>query len=198
MLSSSGDDFQRIDVKMIKITNERFQEHPAKNSFHIKGGNAAKLEYPDAFFDIILAIRVLLYTSCWESVLTEIHRSLKPTGVFVCTFFYRFSPQWFSTVLFYRPLLPIINLIKGRSIKSLLLRFKGEPLPFSYRKFVRALSNLGFRDIQVRHSEFTYFPFNRLFPTISSRLALKPESLLHDSRVFAWLCSVCMVKAMKP
>jgi ubiquinone/menaquinone biosynthesis C-methylase UbiE len=194
-----GQEIHGIDIseKMIKVAQERLRDNPAKNRFHLKTGNAEKLDYPDAFFDAILAIGVLRYMSCWEGALSEIYRSLERGGVFACTFFYRFSPQWFSTVLFYRPLLPIISLLKGRSIKSMLLRIKSEPLPFSYRRFLKTLSALGFRDIEIRHSGFTYFPVDKLFPTLSSRLALRLGSMFHDSQIFGWLGSVCIVKALK-
>ncbi len=194
-----GQEIHGLDIseKMIEVAGERFQNHPAKNRLHIAVGDATNLGNPDAFFDAILAVGVLRYMTRWETALAEIYRSLKRGGVFVCTFFYRFSPQWFSMVLLEKPLLPIISFIKGRSIKSLPTRLKAEPLPFSYRRFVQILSILGFRDLQIRHSGFTFFPFDRLFPLISSRLALKLESSLHDSSIFGWLGSICIVKAMK-
>jgi ubiquinone/menaquinone biosynthesis C-methylase UbiE len=198
-LSNIGQEIYGIDIseKMIKVAQERLRDNPEKNRVHFKIGNAEKLDYPDSYFSAILAVGVLRYMSSWECALSEAYRSLERGGVFVCTFFYRFSPQWLSTVLFYRPLLPIISLLKGRSIKSLLLHIESEPLPFSYRRCLRTLSTLGFRNIETSHSGFTYFPVDKLFPTLSSRLAVRLGSMFRDSQILGWLGSVCIVKATK-
>ncbi len=51
--------------------------------------------------------------------------------------------------------------------------------------------------MEVQHSGFDVFPFNRLFPTTSRRLYLKLEASLFDSHKLGWLGSICIVKGVK-
>ena len=128
--------------------------------------------------------------------LSEVKRVLKPGGVVVLTFYYRFSLHWFSQIFLYRPLLPLILLLKRKPLRDCLLHYKAEPLPFSYRKFKKVFIEIGFKDLEVQHSGFTIFPINRLFPRLST-YSLKLESAFFNSNILGWLGSICIVKGIK-
>ena len=188
-----------IDISgdMINIANERFKETQFQDRVHFGVGNAEDLRFSDEYFDAIVCIGVLRYLNSWEKGLKEIYRVLKPNGVIVTTFYYRFSPHWLSMCFFYRPFLPLISLVRRRPLRDCLLKYKAEPLPFSYRKFKKLFSKSGFGRIQIQHSGFDIFPLNRLFPTLSTNIYLKAESLFFDSNKLGWLGSICIVKGVK-
>lgn len=192
-----GGEIWSIDISpdMIRIADARFAQ--SADRIHFQVGDAENLTFPDESFDAVICVGVLRYMTSWEKALQEIHRVLKPNGVVVMTFYYRFSPHWFSMYFLYRPLLPAISLVKRRSFKELLLKYRAEPLPFSYRKFKVALSRNGFHRIETQHSGFDLFPFNRLFPRLSRYLYLKAEAALFNSRTTGWLGSICIVKGIK-
>ena len=198
-LLSISDQVWGIDISsdMIKIANKRFDEAEFGHKIRFEVGDAENLKFPNHFFDAVICLGVLRYIDSWEKSLQEIYRVLKPNGVVVFTFYYQFSPHWFSMVFFYRPLLPLISLIKRRSIRNLKMKYKAEPLPFSYKKFRRALSDTGFKHSKTQHSGFDLFPFNRLFPKFSRAIYLKLESFLYDSNKLGWLGSICIVKGSK-
>ena len=88
-----GDEIHGIDIseRMIELASERFEKHPERDRIHLKVGDASlKLDFPDAFFDLVLAIGVLRYMSSWESTLSEIRRISKPAGTLSATFFSAF------------------------------------------------------------------------------------------------------------
>lgn len=186
-----------ISEDMINTALEEFSEPQYKNRVSFEVGDAENLKYPDETFDIVFCIGVLRYTSSWEKALQEIHRVLKPNGIFVATFFYRFSPHWFSISFLYRPLLPLIAVAKKLPLKACLAKYRAEPLPFSYRKFSKVFETTGFRDMEVQHSGFAVFPFNRIFPDLSRSIYLKLESAFFNSSIMGWLGSICIVKGTK-
>jgi demethylmenaquinone methyltransferase/2-methoxy-6-polyprenyl-1,4-benzoquinol methylase len=186
-----------ISQDMINIAKGIFNETQFSETVHFEVGDAEQLRFPDEYFDAVVCVGVLRYLNSWERGLEEIYRVLKPNGVVTVTFYYRFSPHWFSMYFLYRPLLPLISLIKRRSFGDCLLKYRAEPLPFSYRKFKGAFSKCGFREMEVQHSGFDVFPLNRLFPKLSRHVYLKAESALFRSNRLGWLGSICIVKGVK-
>jgi demethylmenaquinone methyltransferase/2-methoxy-6-polyprenyl-1,4-benzoquinol methylase len=186
-----------ISEDMIDIVNERFKEIQAKDRVHFQLGDAEKLEFEGESFEAVFCIGVLRYLNSWERGLTEVHRVLKPGGIAIMTFYYRFPPHWFSTYLLKRPLALLISLIKTRSLKGCFSKYRAEPLPFSYRGFRKAFAQIGFRHVATQHSGFTVFPFNRLFPRLATSVYVRAESAWFDSSRLGWLGSICIVKGMK-
>ncbi len=158
-LLNIGGEIHAIDVseRMIELVHERFQGHPEGYRLHLDVGDFLTVEYPVDFFDLVLAIGVLRYMSSWEMALAKIRRILKPGGILVATFYYRFSPWWFSMCLLYRPILPIISLLRRRSFKSCLLRYDAEPLPFSYSKFMKLDSGKFSRNLEISSAKCLKF-----------------------------------------
>jgi ubiquinone/menaquinone biosynthesis C-methylase UbiE len=186
-----------ISEDMINIARERFNATEFHSKIHFQVGDAEKLQFPDQYFDVVVCLGVFRYLDSREKGLQEIYRVLKPKGTVIITFYYKYSPHWCSMFFLYRPLLPLISLIKGRSLEDLKKKYKAEPLPFSYKRFRRLLTNSGFTHEKTLHSGFDIFPINRLFPALSRSIYLKAESGLHDSNKLGWLGSICIVKGLK-
>jgi ubiquinone/menaquinone biosynthesis C-methylase UbiE len=186
-----------ISEDMIKVARDRFDSAKVKSKVFFEVGDAETLKFPDQHFDAVFCLGVLRYLSSWETALNEIHRVLKPEGVVVSTFYYQFSPHWFSMFFVYRPLLPLISLVRKRSLIDLVKKYKAEPLPFSYRKFKRIFAQTGFNQTEIQHSGFDIFPINRLFPKLSRYIYLKTETYLYNSNKLGWLGSICIVKGIK-
>lgn len=188
-----------IDISqgMVDIANNIFKETKFNDRIQFEVGDAEKLRFPQEYFHAVVCVGVLRYLNSWERGLQEIYRVLKPNGVVVMTFYYRFSPHWFSMYFLYRPLLPLISLVKRRSLRECLLKYRAEPLPFSYSKFKKAFFKCGFKDMEVQHSGFDVFPLNRLFPRLSRSVYLKAESAFFNSNRLGWLGSICIVKGVK-
>lgn len=186
-----------ISEEMVEAARDRFKETKFKSRTTFEVGDAENLKFPDQFFDVIFCLGVLRYLDSWEKCLREIYRVLKPDGIVIVTFYYRFSPHWFSMVFFYRPLLPIISLVKRKSMKELKSKYRAEPLPFSYKKFKHVFADVGFINSRTQHGGFEIFPLNRLFPKISTYIYLKTESAFYDSSRLGWLGSICIVKGIK-
>lgn len=186
-----------ISKDMVNIATERFVTAKSKSKIFFETGDAENLKFQDNYFDAVVCLGLLRYLDSWKSGLKEIYRVLKPDGIVIVSFYYRFSPHWFSMFFIYRPLLPIVSIFKRRSFRDLMIKYKAEPLPFSYTKFMKAFRSTGFRHTKTQHSGFDIFPFNRLFPKLSTSLYLKAENKFYDSNKLGWLGSICIVKGFK-
>ena len=194
-----SEEVQGIDISgdMVRIAREKFKEPELCSRIHFDLGDAENLKFPNNHFDAVFCLGVLRYLDSWENGLKEIYRVLKPDGVIVVTFYSRYSLFWFSMVFLYRPLLPFISLIKRRTLKELINKYKAEPLPFSYKKFRSVFANTGFTHSVTFHSGMDMFPLNRLLPKLSRSIYLKTESAFHDSDILGWMGSICIVKGVK-
>lgn len=188
-----------IDISgdMVRVATNRFRDTEFSSRIHFDVGDAENLKFPDNFFDAVFCLGVLRYLDSWENGLKEIYRVLKQDGVIIVTFYSRYSLFWFSMVFLYRPLLPVISLIKRRTLKGLINKYKAEPLPFSYKKFRSVFANTGFTHSGTFHSGMDMFPLNRLLPKLSRSIYLKTESAFHDSDKLGWIGSICLVKGLK-
>jgi ubiquinone/menaquinone biosynthesis C-methylase UbiE len=194
-----GDHVAGLDLseRMVAAAKARFSDPRFKDRVEFRVGDAARLPFPSEHFDAVICAGVLRYLPSLNAGLLEIRRVLKPGGVAIMTFYYRFSPHWWSMCLFYRPFLPVLSLMKGRSLSDAVMRWRGEPLPFSYWKFLRTLETIGMTYVTTEHAGFDLFPFNRLFPRLSRFWYLKAEPVLADSNTLGWLGSICIVKVVR-
>lgn len=194
-----GDEIYGIDLSedMIKKAVSEFRDKDYDSKVFFSVGDAEKLDFPDSFFDAVVCLGLLRYLDSLEKGLSEIHRVLKPEGVMIGTFYSRYSLYWLSMILFYRPLLPLISIIKGLPLRDLMIKYKAEPSPFTYRRFRKLFSEAGFIHSDTLYSGIDLFPANRLFPRFSESLSLGTESVLHRSERFGWIGSVFIVKGLK-
>jgi ubiquinone/menaquinone biosynthesis C-methylase UbiE len=182
---------------MIADATERFGRAACRDRLRFQVGDVERLPFDSESFDGIVCAGVLRYVPSLHRALAEIHRVLRPGGTVVVSFYYRFSPHWCAMCLVYRPLLPVISLLKGRSVQECVNKYEAEPLAFSYRSFARQFNRAGFGNLALRHAGFELFPFNRLFPRLSRRCYLTVEPVLADSDVLGWLGSICIVKGTR-
>lgn len=185
-----------ISKEMVKIANARFAENRFKDRVQFKVGNAENLKFPNEYFDAVICIGVLRYVESLQQALEEIYRVLKPGGVTVMVFYHRFSLHWLMLSI-YRLFLPLIFFVKGKPLRDCFFSYKASPVPFSWEKFKKVVLQIGFEDLKVRHSGFTFSPFNCLFPNLSTVIYLKLESLLGRSQFLGWIGSICIVKAKR-
>lgn len=186
-----------LSEDMIENAVKRFNDKEISSRLFFSVGDAEKLDFPDYYFDVVVCLGVLRYLDSLEKGLKEIHRVLRPGGALVGTFYSRYSLYWSSIILLYRPLLPIISLLKRQSFRNMMLKYKAEPAPFSYKKFRRVLNETGFQHSETLHSGIDLFPVNRLFPGLSRSVSLKTEEVLHRSSALGWIGSICIVKGIK-
>jgi len=198
-LLTVGEEVYGLDISPAMIAKARHEASRMEQGgrLHFQVGDAECLPFPDQYFDAVVCAGVLRYLSSWKKGVDEVSRVLKPNGVVVMTFYWKFSLQWFAMCFLYRPLLPLISLIKGRSVKECLLRYKAEPLPLSYRKVKGKCRAAGFADLQTQHAGFDVFPFNRIFERWATRLSWMLEDAWFDSNWLGWLGSICVVKAVR-
>lgn len=182
---------------MIRNAKLRFCGTCNEHKVFFSVGDAENLDFPDNFFDAVICLGVLRYLDSPERGLREIYRVLKPKGVLLSTFYHRYSIYWLSMMIFYRPLLPLLSLIKKESLSDLKTRYKAEPSPFSYKKFRKIFAETGFGHAETLHSGVSMFPLNYLFPEASRSINLKTEELLLRSGIFGWMGSICIVKGIK-
>lgn len=186
-----------LSPRMVETAVRRFSDPRVRDRVELRIADAANLPFPSEHFDAVICAGVLRYLPSLDAGLLEIRRVLKPGGIAIMAFYYRFSPHWWSMCLIYRPLLPFLSLIKGRALKESVVRWRAEPLPFSYRDFRRKLETIGVTHVKTEHAGFDLFPFNRLFPRLSRAWYLGVEPALGDAKVLGWLGSICLVKAVR-
>jgi len=71
-----------IDVssEMVRRADQHMAGHPLASRCRLNVGDVERLEFPDAFFDVVLAMGVLEYLPSYHKALQEIARVLKPSG----------------------------------------------------------------------------------------------------------------------
>jgi len=94
-----GIDYAEHAIKLAKDTLKDKNQKVKKRCDFITM-NAKELKFPDASFDLVLAVEVIehLYPEEWEKVLPEVKRVLKPGG----TLFFHTEPNRFFNDLTYR------------------------------------------------------------------------------------------------
>lgn len=111
----------------VEIMKSLFQ---GNSEFDARIADIEKLTFKSNSFDLVTSCGVLSYGDN-EIVLKEIHRVLKPNGVFVCV-------DSFNTNPFYR-LNRWLHYFRGDRSKSTLLRMPGTTLIDSYRQRFRSV-----------------------------------------------------------
>ena len=69
-----------IDHEQIEIAKKCFKNN-TKLSFSVE--SATNLPFENSSFDMVLSFNVIHHISSWKNVLKEVHRVLRPAGVFV-------------------------------------------------------------------------------------------------------------------
>lgn len=178
--------------KMIRLGEQRLQDHPQRARVHLRVGPLERLEFASEAFDAVIAMGVLEYVPDRVRALAEIRRVLRPGGIFVLTI-----P---SSVCAY-------HLARGawtaarRTLRRLARRPRSASEDFAtYRCVPRALDReleaAGLRKLEARFCNFIFFPLHELHPGAS--LALNRRlSGLQAHPLGAWLGTQYVVQAMR-
>jgi len=83
-----------ISEKMMKKAREKYSDDPRIKL--LKSNLAEKNDFEKDYFDIMLCIRVIKYINNWPHFLEEVHKILKPGGVFVLEISNLYSVQFFG------------------------------------------------------------------------------------------------------
>jgi len=94
-IQAVGVDLCLDDLKTARqrFEDEFFEPENDKKSFGLTVGNALLLPFTDNCFDKVICSEVLEHIPDYQAVLKEIHRVLKPEGIFAASV-PRFFPEW--------------------------------------------------------------------------------------------------------
>jgi ubiquinone/menaquinone biosynthesis C-methylase UbiE len=176
---------QGIDVsrEMIRRADLRMTGHPLAKRCKFATGDLERLQFPDAFFDAVLAMGVLEYLPDYAPALREIYRVLKPGGIAVLTVPNRVSAYHLARSGYQR-------LRRRRAANS----YCHNPcVPWSLD---RQLAAAGLSKRESRACNFIFFPLKELHAPASDALnrALMPISRMALARV---LGAQYLVKAQR-
>jgi len=89
-----GLDLNRTDLQTARQRLQAFERPPqAQSSCHFINGSGLTLPFPDNSFDKVICAEVLEHVPDYQGVLREIHRVLKPQGLFAASV-PRYFPEW--------------------------------------------------------------------------------------------------------
>jgi len=69
-----------LSSRMIDEARRELEKHSSLGGFELKTGDVTKLEFPDAYFDKVIASEVIEHIPDWKKSLSEMLRVLKPNG----------------------------------------------------------------------------------------------------------------------
>jgi ubiquinone/menaquinone biosynthesis C-methylase UbiE len=191
-LLAMGFELQGIDVsaEMIRRAELRMAGHPREKRCRFAIGDVESLEFPDAFFDAVLAMGVLEYLEGYDRALHEMRRVLKPGGVMILTIPNRASAYHLARGV-YTKLRVVARRLRGRSPTGGLRHHPCVPWALD-----RQLARAGLRKLESRACNFVFFPLKELQPRASEALsrALMP---LAASRLAPLIGAQYIVKAQK-
>jgi len=184
-----------VSAGMIEEARKHFGDRP---DVHLAPGEAERLEYPDDFFDAVLALGVIEYTT-EETALREMARVLRPGGTLILSAPSRYSPYWlWRHYVFY----PAVNLIR-----PLYFRIARKPphpslthvqRAYTEKDIARLLDRSGCKVVDVVYFYFQLFPapLELLLPRVSVWITSRLEGLYRS-----WLRRLghgFIIKARKP
>ena len=86
--------------EMLRHTEQRLSERVMRKELELKKANLnQKLDFSEAEFDAAICVRVIKYVTTWPELVKEVHRIVRPGGVFVVDIANMYSVQYFSQFL---------------------------------------------------------------------------------------------------
>ncbi|HYX63260.1 MAG TPA: class I SAM-dependent methyltransferase [Burkholderiales bacterium] len=171
-LAAMGLEVHGVDVsgEMIRRARQRMAGHPLGTRCHFSLGDFERLEFPDGFFDAVLAMGVLEYLPAYAAALRSTARVLRPGGVAVFTVPNRASSYHVARAA-HEALRRGVRRLRGRAL----------PRPFEHNPCVpwaldRELEQAGLRKVDSAACNFIFFPLKELRPELSDSVnrALHP------------------------
>lgn len=86
-LALNGYEVHGIDMsdECLEVTSKRLSMLPVRNKGKVKKGSALNIDYPDKFFDVIIAAEVLEHLEQDDLAVKEFYRLLRPGGFCIIT-----------------------------------------------------------------------------------------------------------------
>jgi len=209
-LIDMGYEFWGVDAApaMIEQCERRYHGSPRA---HFSVGDAHKLEFDDAVFDVVICMGVIDRIQNWELAIAEMARVLKPGGSLIISFPNLSSPYaWWKNFVFY-PAMAVVRplyfwLIRRPRPSTLYNRvdLRGRLLllaTFARLQTARAVTRFferqALRVTDVVYYNFTLFlsPLDELFPLLSLHISEKIEQW--RSGRFRWIGAGYIIKAHK-
>jgi ubiquinone/menaquinone biosynthesis C-methylase UbiE len=166
-LAGLGLEVHGVDVsgEMVRRARERMAGHPLEKRCHFATGDFERLQYPDAFFDAVLAMGVLEYLPDYGPALRSAARVLKPGGTAVFT-----VPNLASSYHATRSLVQALR----RGVRRLRRHRPGDEYvrnlcaPWTLE---RELARAGLPPVDRAACNFIFFPLKELAPRLSDSLS---------------------------
>lgn len=170
-LAAMGFEVHGLDVsgEMIRRARQRMAGHPLEKRCRFALGDFERLQYPDGFFDALLAMGVLEYLPDYANALRAAARVLKPGGVAVFTVPNRVSTYHLARSSYFA-LRQAMRRLKGQAADSMPLN---RCIPWLLD---RELERAGLHKVDSAACNFVFFPLKELKPQLSDSLnrALHP------------------------
>lgn len=185
-------EFYGVDISpaMIAECVRRFGDVP---SAHFSVGTIERLDFPDAFFDVVLAVGLVEYVEDDDAAIREMARVLKPGGTVLVTLPNRRSPFRFWQRMVYGGARRAFRAIARRRVS----RPEIDHREYVEREYVARLEANGFAvsDVVYYNFKVALFPLDRWFPrvTVATSAALEPLG----RSPLRWLGTGLIVRAEK-
>lgn len=189
-LIQRGYEFWGVDAAPAMVEQCQ-QRHRDESRAHFSVGDARRLAFDDATFDVVLCMGVIDRLPDWDAAIGEMTRVLKPGGSLIVSFPNLASPYaWWKNFVFYpamavvRPLYfrlirrpppsALYNRVDPRGRLQLLATFARLQTAGAVR---RLFEERGLPVTALVHYNFTLFlsPLDELFPALSLRLSERLE-----------------------
>ena len=161
-----------LSIEMIKQAKLKTAAHKKTDKAYFSVNDASKLPFATNRIDTVLCIGVLYYIEDYKSVLSEIHRVLKPGGKAIVQVNKMRWPR------LYKALVPLYQRIKSKVTGKQYDQINFDFNYFDYRAFIQDIEEIGFK-IEV----FEYFDFRVPFIDILiPKLSVKIGQFMHNKR----------------
>jgi ubiquinone/menaquinone biosynthesis C-methylase UbiE len=179
-----------ISAPMIEECVRRFGHLPTA---HFSIGAIERLEFPDGFFDAVIALGVVEYVDDDDVAIAEMKRVLKPGGTMIVTLPNRRSPFRFWQRTVYAGVRRLLRSMTG----------KRGPAEIDHREYSEAgyltrlrAQGLMVSDVVYYNFKVVLFPFDRWFPSLTVALSRALERFGRGP--LRWMGTGLIVKAEKP
>ena len=139
----------------------------------VEGGvvraDGGSLPFPSGSFDLVVAVGLLEYLPDYEIFLSEAARVLDRNGRLLLTVPSAVAPHALAVALFAQFPHAVRARLLGRDPRRPLHPIRARPLRLG--RLRRDLTGAGMEMCSWRFGEFVFFPFDRLAPTMTARLA---------------------------
>ena len=191
-LTARGFEFYGVDISapMIAECVRVFGRVPTA---HFSVGAIERLEFPDGFFDAVIALGVVEYVEDDDVAIAEMKRVLKPGGTMIITLPNRQSPFRFWQRTGYAGVRRLLRAMTGK---------RGAP-EIDHREYAEAdycarlkAHDLAVSDVVYYNFKVVLFPFDRWFPSLTVAVSRALERFGRGP--LRWMGTGLIVKAEKP